>query len=65
MLLEYDLKFYMQIQVCLQRREEQNISCITPSFFFVTQSEKNKRQALALIKIYYVSKFGLRRKPVN
>ena len=49
MLLEYDLKFYMQIQVCLQRREEQNISCITPSFF-VTQSEKNKRQALALIK---------------
>ena len=64
-ILKYDLKFYMQIQVCLQRHEEQNISCITPSSIFVTQSEKNKRQALALIKIYYVSKFGLRCKPVN
>ena len=57
MLLDVDLIFHMQIQVCLQRREEQNISCITPSSFFVTH--------LALIKFYYVSKFGLRRKPVN
>ena len=31
-------------------------------FFFVTQ---NKIQALDFIKLYYLSKFGLRRKPVN
>ena len=40
MLLDVDLIFHMQIQVCLQRREEKNISCITPSSFFVTQKRE-------------------------
>ena len=64
MLLEADLIFYMQIQVCLQRREEQNISCITPSSF-LSRKDKIRGRLLALIKNYYVSKFGLRRKPVH